>query len=113
VSRRSNALVRQYGGTWNTYYNHPKGYWLDDVSVDHWGRGGRGGPIGQRRGDSVSAAILKRREDFPVAWLIWYGRWWRPGIGWAPYTGFSGMHYDHVHVTYYRYSRTCGCWPHV
>lgn len=99
-------VVRRFGGTWNTYLDHPDGYALDDVSVDFWGPGGRGSPVGEARGTDISAWILGQNEIFPVAWLIWWGWWWRPDIGWKPYGNWMGGHFDHVHVTYLRHSNT-------
>lgn len=111
VRRRANALVERYGGTWNTYLDHPTGYHLDDVSVDFWGEGGRGVPIGPARGQKIVDQLLATIQLTPVAWIIWRGRAWRPHTGWRDYPGWLGLHMGHVHCTFNLYSNTAGAWP--
>ena len=111
VRREANRIQRLGASRWNTYYDHPVGYGLDDVSVDHWGEGGRGTRIKESVGNAIVQRVLNRRQKYPVAWLIWFRRIWTPAWGWQPYNGWSGAHEDHVHVTYNYYSRTAGRWP--
>ncbi len=92
--------VARFGGTWNTYHDHPPGYGLDSTSVDYWGLRGRGDPVGEDRGTEITAWLLGQAELTPICWLIWWGWWWRPRVGWKPYSGWQGNHKDHVHVTY-------------
>ncbi len=94
----------KFGGSWNTYDDHPPGYHLDDTSTDHWSASGRGSPLDEHTGDAMVAWILGQHQVMPVRWLIWWSWWWRPGIGWAPYSGWQGNHGPgpdaHIHVTY-------------
>lgn len=111
VRRISERFAARNPITWNTYKDHPKGYHLDDVSVDYWGPSGRGDPISQHIGTLIAGRLLQRRARTPIAWLIWNGRIWQSSTGWQPYNGWQGMHYDHVHVTFRMYSNTAGRTP--
>src|SRR5215207_11615064 len=44
VRRLVDYIEYWYATAANTYYNHPTGWWLDDVSVDFWSPWGRGSP---------------------------------------------------------------------
>lgn len=48
--------------------------------------------------------ILGQNEFAPhVRIIIWWGWWWRPGLGWLPYPGLYGPHKGpdgHIHVGY-------------
>lgn len=111
AKRVANRLQNSLATRWNTYYDHPVGYALDDISVDFWGPSGRGDPITPSVGEKICARLLGNIDDRPIAWLIWNGRIWTPQNGWQPYNGWSGMHKDHVHVTFNMYSRVGGRWP--
>lgn len=111
VRREANFHASERDVTWNTYYDHPVGYHLDDVSVDFWGTSGRGDAIKTEDGNEIVRKALNRLDIVPVAWLIWRGRIWYPYTGWSTYSGWSGLHYDHVHITFNLYSRTAGKWP--
>lgn len=92
--------VSRFGGSWNTYWDHPPGYGLDATSIDFWGEGGRGVAINEHQGDEIVAWLLGQHVLVPIRWLIWYAWWWRPDYGWTPYDAWQGPHYDHVHVTF-------------
>lgn len=96
---------RRFGGSWNSYAGHgaPSGHSSRRV-VDHWASGGRGDPLPEHVGDAMVSWILGQ-DQFPphVAMVIWWGWWWRPGLGWKPYPGLHGNHKGkdgHVHVVY-------------
>lgn len=109
VRRVSDELVDHYGGTWNTYEDHPEPYWLDDISVDHWGPMGRGNPIGAVRGWRIARSIIRRnRLGLPVCYIRYRGRIWHPRSGWYRFNPDGIGHYDHVHVTYDFPSQTSG-----
>lgn len=95
-----NRVMNQFPDIYtNTYSNHPMGFeqpYYRERSIDHWGGGGRGAPIGTDRGGQVASFAI---DDLGsnLNWLIWNGRMLDAG-GWGPDTsGFS--HHDHVHVT--------------
>ncbi len=94
------------GGTWNSYFDHPEGFWRDYTSVDHWYKAGRGDPLPEHLGDAAVAWILGEHTGaMPVEWLIWWGWWIIPadGLGWRPYNGWQGDHKGkdgHIHITY-------------
>lgn len=99
IRQWSEQIRAHYGTRWNTYRDHPPGYGLDAVSVDHWGKAGRGSPLDEHTGDQVALHIIGMHPVRPVRWLIWWGEMWTPTQGWTPdRSGYS--HYDHVHVTY-------------
>lgn len=100
VGQLSGGVCERFGGTWNTYYDHPPGYGLDATSVDHWGDSGRGDAISERVGDQIVAWVLGQHVLYPVRWLIWFGWIWQPDTGWVKYYGWQGDHTDHVHITY-------------
>ena len=104
VRRFAQDVVSRFGGSWNTYKDHPEGMNLDATSVDHWGNRGRGHPLLEHEGDAMVAYILGQTMFRPIRWLIWWGWIWTPKDGWLPYNGWQGLHKDrdaHVHVTYY------------
>lgn len=113
------AFLRSYAdevahvvlGTWNTYTDHPPGYYLDDISIDWWGQHGRGDPLTELQGDTVAKYLIQNRHKRPIAWLIWNSKIWTPGQKWEPYSGWAGTHQDHVHCTFDAYSRTGDRWP--
>lgn len=102
-------LSQRFGTSWNTYTNHPQPWWLDDISVDFWGRRGRGFPVGRWRGRRiVRALIAQTRKGERICYIRWRGRVWNPRAGWRKYNPDGIGHYDHVHVTFDRYSLTAG-----
>lgn len=98
-------MVRRFGGSWNTYFGHgsPSGH-DEDQTVDYWGAGGRGDPLGEEQGDAMVAWILGQHQVQPVQILIWWSWWWRPMLGWYEYPGWGGPHGPgedaHIHVVY-------------
>jgi hypothetical protein len=103
VLRAAEDIVGRFKCSWNTYYDHPEGYFLDSTSVDYWHPRGRGVPLAENTGDAIVAWVLGQRMYHEVRWIIWWGWIWMPTTGWMPYTGWQGMHKGldaHVHVTY-------------
>lgn len=96
--------VARFGGTYRTYRGHPNDGGGEGYSVDYWGPGGWLDPLPEATGDEIVAWTLGQSEVRPVAWIIWYGWWWRPGVGWEPYTDSLDTHGPgreaHVHVSY-------------
>jgi hypothetical protein len=98
-------VVRRFGGSWNTYHLHglppAKG---EHYTVDYWGVGRRGDPLGEHRGDAMCSWILGQHQVRPVRILIWWSWVWLPRVGWKPYSGFQGNHGPgpdaHIHVGY-------------
>lgn len=94
----------RFGGSWNTYEGHGVSPARGEAyTVDHWGAGGRGVPLPEHVGDAMAAWILGQNEVRPVLVLIWWGWWWRPGVGWKIYPGWKGPHRGadgHIHVGY-------------
>lgn len=80
------------GTTRNTYVGHPGG---EQNSMDNWGAGGRGAPVGGV-GDAISGWIQRNVKE--LNWLIWKGQMLSAN-GWRPYNDPNDMHYDHVHFT--------------
>ena len=105
VREASEEVRRRFGGSWNTYVKHGSlsGH-SEHQTVDHWDPGGRGDPLNEGAGDAMVAWILGQHQVRPVALLIWFGWWWKPGIGWKPYPGWGGPHGPgpdaHIHVVY-------------
>jgi hypothetical protein len=44
------------------------------------------------------ARVLIGSGDGRIKYIIWDGRWWRPGIGWKTYTG-DNPHTKHLHLS--------------
>jgi hypothetical protein len=89
--------------SWNTYLDHPEGMHLDATSIDLWHTDGRGVPLPEHTGDALCSWALGQHQVRPIRWLIWWGWWWRPGIGWQIYNGWQGSHKGkdaHIHITY-------------
>lgn len=87
------------GITTNTYANHGgRGYWGEQHSVDHWGPGGRGDPVGTDKGNAATAYTLSNFGD-KIMYYIWQGI--IHGWGTAkPYSDPNDQHFDHLHTTY-------------
>jgi hypothetical protein len=101
VQKYVDHVERRYNTKCNTYVDHPTGWWLDDVSVDHWAPQGRGWAIDKRTGDAIARALRKRSKAPYVRWYIWQGWVHVPGQPRYRYTDPQDMHYDHVHVTFW------------
>jgi hypothetical protein len=100
-------LCTRFERTWNTYENHPYPYYLDDISVDFWGRRGRGSPVGRRAGRRIARALIHQHgHGIPICYIRWRGRIWHPRDGWRRFNPDGIGHYDHVHVTFNLYSNT-------
>jgi hypothetical protein len=94
----------RFGGSWNTYFDHPEGFGLDSTSVDHWGPEGRGDPLPEAKGDAIVSWALGMHVKRPIRWLIWWGWMWTPYDGWVAYSGWQGSHKGrdgHIHITYF------------
>src|SRR5215213_3032436 len=103
VREKAEDCVVRFGGSLNTYFDHPPGYGLDSVSVDIWGRGGRGAPLPEADGDACVSWILGQWAPEQIQWLIWWGWIWTPGGRWQVYSGWQGAHRGadaHIHTTY-------------
>jgi hypothetical protein len=105
IRAAAEGVRSRFGGSWNSY----EGHGLSPAhgqrrTIDHWGPAGRGDPLAEHVGDAMCAWILGQHQVKPVAVLIWWSWWWRPRIGWEPYTGFQGNHGPgvdaHIHVGY-------------
>jgi hypothetical protein len=106
LKRVADRIVSRVGGTWNTYLDHPTGYHLDDISIDFWGPGGRGDPIGRLRGWRVSRRLIRlNRKGLPICYIRWRHRIWHPRTGWYFFNPDGISHDDHVHFTADLFSR--------
>lgn len=105
IARLNRRLIVRHGGSWNTYYNHPPPFWLDATSVDHWGPGGRGTPLGLARGNAILNDIYYDPNPPWIRWYIWQGYIWIDGIGRRWHSGDDGWsdagHFRHAHITYW------------
>lgn len=100
VAQIAQETMNAVGGiTTNTYANHGgRGYWGEQHSVDHWGPGGRGDPVGTDKGNAVQSHILSKYAS-DIMYYIWQGT--IHGWGTAkPYSDPSDQHFDHLHATY-------------
>jgi hypothetical protein len=96
--------------TWNTYFWHPpysRPYILqryDHVSVDVWGRGGRGYALSNTAGRRVLGRMMADPTPPNLWWLIYWGRMWVAGEGWqaAPPgpPDSDPLHFKHLHATF-------------
>jgi hypothetical protein len=86
----------------NTYQDHPWPSW-DRVSVDFWGVGGRGDPIGERLGERVRQALWQLSPLPPVRHTIWQHTLWTSFGGvsyWRPFDHSGKVR--HLHVTFWK-----------
>lgn len=103
VRDKAEDVRARFGGSWNTYFDHPPGYGLDAISVDHWSASGRGAALGEHDGDAMVGWILGQWAPDEIQWLIWWGWIWTPDARWQPYEGWQGYHRGpdaHIHITY-------------
>jgi hypothetical protein len=95
----------------NTYYDHPEGYGLQYTtgnwqimhsSFDVWNPGGRGVPLGIDVHREVQQ-FLFYKEGLPnINWQISEGEIWVAPGPWRYFIDDgTGLHYDHVHTTYF------------
>ena len=85
----------------NTYKDHPWPNW-DRVSVDFWGRGGRGDPIARDTGREVLEYLLTIPDLPPLRHWIYLHHLWTSFGGvswWAPFDHSGKLR--HVHVTFW------------
>ena len=103
-------LYREMGGPdeihINTYVDHPQGDHRTLTSIDVWGAGGRGVPIGKDKGDRVRRKVFQFHNDpgMPtIEWAIWDRKIRRRHQKYRPRdfgTNEFTFHEDHVHVTF-------------
>src|SRR5215211_918322 len=78
VSRRAHHLVNAedfYRRIWVvTYFQHPPAFPREHLSMDVWGWGGRGDPIGTDLGYRVFERHFTERRPPDVWWCIWQNR---------------------------------------
>jgi hypothetical protein len=101
------AVVRQIESRFprvraNTYQDHPWPSW-DRVSVDFWGLGGRGDPLGIRLGEDVRSYLLSISAGVAIRHWIWRHQLWTSWGGVSYWRAFdhSGK-LRHLHVTYWK-----------
>jgi hypothetical protein len=94
-------MVRHFGGTWNTYEDHPPGMGLDAVSVDFWGIGGRGDKLRSRRIRRMARRALHMEERPQIRLMIAERRIWTPAEGWHPHRYDPAWDDGHLHVTFW------------
>jgi len=94
----------------NTYFDHPNGFGLDDVSVDFWapfigfdGVSGRGNPIDFDTGQAILDFVFFDPNPPFIRWYIWQGVIWTPFDGPFDYCAIdpNDCHFDHVHFTFF------------
>jgi hypothetical protein len=104
IERAAVECATRHGASWNTYWDHPPGMMLDQQSIDFWGPGGRGDPIGIFRGFAVWGWLFYDPRPPLIEWIIWQGWIWQRSSGWdwfsddEPYADMG--HFRHVHVTF-------------
>jgi len=116
VRRVVDGLFRNFNGiTINTYVDHPEGwtrklgYDTQRRSLDVWGEGGRGDPIGHAKGVEVVRFMFNDPNPPHFNWVIWEGYIWVRRTPNSP-DGFwkvwdddgTGAHFDHPHITFMR-----------
>lgn len=88
LKRIADNIAGKYGLSWNTYSNHPPGMgpqpFYRERSVDWWGSGGRGDPIGSVWTKVANDAVAQTGPDFDYMLT--------PGND-------PAGHWDHVHLT--------------
>lgn len=77
------------------------GYNTQRRSIDTWGAGGRGAPVGSEVGTKVAQAVFNDPNPPYFDWLIWRGRIYTPERGWEVWNSDgTGLHFDHPHMTF-------------
>lgn len=102
VEKLVHSYLRKYPNiTANTYKDHPFPGW-DERSVDFWGPGGRGDPIGKQVGRRVFADLVGGDPGMSLRHSIYLHRWWTEWAGWLSWNAndHSGK-LRHVHATFY------------
>lgn len=97
----------------NTYVDHPE--WSGNISwgehlgfnsqarsVDFWGKGGRGDPVGREHGSIIVRRIFNDPNPPWIYWVIWRGMIWTHDTGeWRVWhSDGTGAHFDHPHFTF-------------
>jgi hypothetical protein len=86
----------------NTYEDHPWESW-DRVSVDFWGLGGRGDPLGIRMGERLRSSLWQLSGLPPVRHTIWRHQLW---TSWGGVSYWRAFDHDgrlrHLHVTFWK-----------
>lgn len=103
VRRRCLYLVRHFAVSVNTYWKHPPPTRkFEFLSIDVWGRPGRGYHLPTKTGRRVWRFLWTYGPRWN--WGIYQGRMWSRGRGWSasppgPRDSDPG-HYRHLHVTF-------------
>ena len=97
VRDEATKIANAVGGTWNSYVGHGEpGGSTSDRTVDIWGPGGRGSPIGASGGYKAADMALAGGGP-PVLYIIRQGEYWRGG-SWRAWP--QDPHMDHTHISY-------------
>lgn len=101
IRRLADRVIAQEGGTWNTYEGHPWVGW-DRYSVDFWGPGGRGDPLGINVGYRILRAVHAARLRTALRHTIYLHELWTDFGGTSTWESddHSGK-LRHVHATWY------------
>jgi hypothetical protein len=94
------TLSRFSNLTANTYIDHPWPMW-DGLSVDYWGRGGRGDPVPPTVSWSTVRFLMRMHGKPLIRHLIYEHSLWTRSGGWSYWApaDHSGR-LRHIHVTY-------------
>jgi hypothetical protein len=116
VSRRAHQLVNAEDfreKIWvNSYVKHPPAFPREHLSLDVWGSGGRGDPIGEDLGHRVYDRLFNNPHAPDVWWCIWQNRMYvrdprtfeeefRSAPPGPP--GSDPKHELHLHVSYFEW----------
>lgn len=95
------VLARFPAVTANTYIDHPWPGW-DGQSVDFWGAGGRGDPLGFETAKTIRAFLFNLPGPPLIRHTILRHRLWTSFGGWSLWSSadHSGR-LQHLHVTYW------------
>lgn len=92
IARQTEAAT---GAVPNTYSTHPDGYeYRAPYSIDWWGSGGRGSPIGTALGDAVASYVASNFGS-ELSYYIWNGM-----DSWGGSVAAYDSHWDHYHGTF-------------
>lgn len=104
IEALARKMVDKYGCTANTYWWHPPELGLDSVSVDFWGKGGRGDWIPYEMGQAIFEEIFNDPNPPWIRYCIWQGTMYGAWNNWQgePYGAdeFS-YHNDHPHFSFW------------
>lgn len=98
IKDRADRVNDAIGGlSWNTYDKHITSPGANEHStVDHWGPGGRGDPIGKRKGEKTARYIASNMRKGLLD--VIFNRRISTGGGFRPFSG--PPHPDHVHTAW-------------